>query len=62
VHLYAHLVGDDLSRSVEEHEAIVQRIANGNPDAASRAVQRNWRNAAARMQRLITLKGERGTW
>jgi DNA-binding GntR family transcriptional regulator len=62
VHLYANLFGDDLSRSLEEHKVIVERIASGNPDAASRAVQRNWRNAAARMQRMITMKGERGTW
>lgn len=62
VHLYANLFGDDLSRSLEEHRIIVERIASGNPDAASRAVQRNWRNAAARMQRMITMKGERGTW
>jgi DNA-binding GntR family transcriptional regulator len=62
VHLYANLFGDELSRSVKEHAAIIERIANGSPDAASRAVQRNWRNAAARMERVITMKGERGIW
>ena len=60
--LYISVLHDDLSNSVKEHEAIARSIAEGDPDAAQRAVERNWNNAAARLARIIAQHGERGSW
>ena len=62
IHLYTNSLVGEISRSVEEHEAIIERIANGSADGARRAVQRNWRNAAARLERVIAVVGEHGSW
>ena len=62
IHLYTNSLVSELGRSVEEHEVIIERIANGSSDGARRAVQRNWRNAAARLERVITVMGEHGSW
>jgi DNA-binding GntR family transcriptional regulator len=53
---------DELAKSVDEHSVIVDRIDSGNADGAQRAVIRNWRNAAARLSRVIATLGERGSW
>jgi DNA-binding GntR family transcriptional regulator len=50
------------SALVDEHSVIVDRIDSGNADGAQRAVIRNWRNAAARLSRVIATLGERGSW
>jgi DNA-binding GntR family transcriptional regulator len=60
--LYISVLLDELSTSVKEHEAIVRSIAEGDPDAAQRTVERNWSNAAARLARIIAQHGERGSW
>ncbi len=60
--LYISVLLDELSTSVKEHEAIVRSITDGDPDAAQRAVERNWSNAAARLARIIERHGERGSW
>jgi DNA-binding GntR family transcriptional regulator len=60
--LYISVLLDELSNSVKEHEAIARSIADGDPDAAQRAVERNWHNAAARLARIIAQHGERGSW
>jgi len=60
--LYISSLVDELPTSVQEHEVIVRAIAKGDPDAAQRAVETNWRNAAARLQRVIAELGERGIW
>ncbi len=60
--LYVSLLVSDLQTSVTEHEAIAAAIERGNPDAAQRAVQTNWRNAAERLERVIDRAGERGSW
>jgi DNA-binding GntR family transcriptional regulator len=62
IHLYTNSLVGEIGRSVEEHEVIIDRIANGSPDGARRAVQRNWRNAAARLERVISVMGEHGSW
>ena len=62
IHLYTNSLVGEIGRSVEEHEVIIDRIASGSPDGARRAVQRNWRNAAARLERVITVMGEHGSW
>ncbi|MGH7718652.1 MAG: FCD domain-containing protein, partial [Gemmatimonadaceae bacterium] len=60
--LYTSLLASETAVSVTEHEAIVQAIRAGDADAAQRAVQTNWRNAAARLAAVIERVGERGTW
>ncbi|MBA2459706.1 MAG: GntR family transcriptional regulator [Gemmatimonadales bacterium] len=60
--LYVSLLAGDLKSSVEEHEATAVGIERGDPDGAQRAVQTNWRNAAARLERVIDRAGERGSW
>jgi DNA-binding GntR family transcriptional regulator len=60
--LYVSLLARSLSASVQEHEQIIRAISSGNSDTAQRAVQINWRNAAARLGAVITSAGERGQW
>ncbi|MEP7087841.1 MAG: GntR family transcriptional regulator [Gemmatimonadota bacterium] len=60
--LYVTVLLDDLSASVKEHEMIASAIAKGDPDAAQRAAERNWHNAALRLARIIAQHGERGSW
>jgi DNA-binding GntR family transcriptional regulator len=60
--LYISVLVDELPTSVKEHEVIVKAIASGDPHAAQRAVETNWRNAAGRLSRVIGQLGERGSW
>jgi DNA-binding GntR family transcriptional regulator len=60
--LYITVLLDELSASVKEHEAIAASIAKGNPEAAQRAAESNWHNAALRLARIIAQHGERGSW
>jgi len=60
--LYVTVLIDELSASVKEHDAIASAIANGNPEAAQRAAEANWHNAARRLARIIAQHGERGSW
>jgi DNA-binding GntR family transcriptional regulator len=62
VRLYVSVLLDTLPTSVKEHNVIIQAIAKGKPDAAQRAVESNWRNAVARLSRIISEHGERGIW
>lgn len=62
VRLYLNVLLDTLPTSVKEHEAIISAIAKGNEAGAQRAVETNWRNAAARLTRIIAEHGERGIW
>jgi DNA-binding GntR family transcriptional regulator len=60
--LYVSLLSRGLAPSVQEHAGIIRAIRSGDADAAQRAVQTNWRNAAARLGDVITNVGERGQW
>lgn len=60
--LYISALVDELPTSVQEHAVIVRAIARGEPAAAQRAVETNWRNAAERLARVIAQHGERGVW
>jgi DNA-binding GntR family transcriptional regulator len=60
--LYVSLLSRIVATSVKEHRSIVRAIAGGDADAAQRAVQSNWRNAAARLGKVIATVGERGHW
>src|SRR5436309_3240266 len=62
VRVYVNALMDEIATSVAEHNVIIRAIESGNPDAAQRAVQTNWRNAADRLGRVITNMGEHGTW
>ena len=62
VRLYTSALVDEIGQSVVEHAAIIDRIAAGSAEGAQKAVERNWRNAAARLTRVIVSLGERGSW
>ena len=60
--LYVHILLDQVATSVKEHEKIASSIAKGDADAAQRAAETNWSNAAERLARIIAKQGERGSW
>lgn len=60
--LYMSALADRIEESTVEHEAIVDAIRHGDPDATERAVHGNWRSAADRFSEVIAKLGERGTW
>jgi DNA-binding GntR family transcriptional regulator len=60
--LYVNVLLDQLAVSVKEHDAIAQAIADGDADLAQRSTERNWRNAADRLSRVIAEDGGRGIW
>ncbi len=60
--LYVSLLSRGIAPSVAEHAAIIRAIRTGDADAAQRAVQTNWRNAAERLGKVIATVGERGQW
>lgn len=62
IRLYVTVLVDQIATSVREHERISASIARGDPDAAQKAVETNWRNAAARLVQCIAAQGERGSW
>lgn len=60
--LYVTALTRELVVSVAEHQEIVRAIRDGDADAAQRAIQTNWRNAARRIGSVITKWGESGGW
>lgn len=60
--LYVNSLVDEIGKSVDEHEIINRAIEAGAPPEAQAAVENNWRNAAARLARVIDSQGERGSW
>jgi DNA-binding GntR family transcriptional regulator len=62
VRLYISALVDEIGTSVREHTVIVDAIVAGEGEAAQSAVRSNWRNAAARLAKVIDTLGERGTW
>jgi DNA-binding GntR family transcriptional regulator len=62
IRLYINSLVDEIATSVEEHNVIIRRIADGDAVGAQHAVDTNWRNAAARLERVIATLGERGSW
>ncbi len=60
--LYVSVLLDQLATSVKEHETIAAAIAQGDLDAAQRAAETNWHNAAERLTSIIAKQGERGSW
>lgn len=60
--LYVSLLVAEIAPSLEEHEAIITALAEGNPEAARRAAHANWRSAAERLDGVMEAAGELGTW
>lgn len=58
--LYVNSLVDEIGKSVTEHEEINRAIEMGDPEAAEKAVEANWRNAANRLAQVIDHHGERG--
>lgn len=60
--VYTSALLDQIQVSAEEHEVAIRAIEDGDPDAAQRAIEANWRGAARRLGEVIGRLGERGTW
>lgn len=60
--LYASSIIDDLHLSIEEHQAIIEAIAEGDANRVERGLRANWENGSQRLARVIDLFGERGSW
>ena len=60
--LYASSILDEDKASIQEHAKIIDAIAEGDADAAEKALQLNWENGARRLVGLIRKFGERGQW
>jgi DNA-binding GntR family transcriptional regulator len=60
--IYVTFLSGEIGTSVAEHKAICRAIKAGDAEAAQRAVETNWRNAAARLDGVIDTMGERGRW
>jgi DNA-binding GntR family transcriptional regulator len=60
--LYTTVLVGEIHTSVDEHESIIQSIAEGRPNEADQAAEINFRNAAERLSKVIGNVGERGSW
>jgi DNA-binding GntR family transcriptional regulator len=58
--MYTYALYDQIGTSAAEHDAIVDAIDTGDADAAQRAADANWRNAAERFRHFMDVAGERG--
>lgn len=50
------------STELPEHDAIIEALDRGDPQAAQMAVQDNWHHAGERLAGVIAAMGERGRW
>lgn len=62
IRMYVSLLAGEAPVSAGEHQAIIGAIRAGDAPGAERAVQTNWRHAAARLSRAVGNAGERGGW
>ena len=62
IRMYISMLVNDVTPSVDEHEAMINAIDDGRAADAQQAVEVNWRHAAERLSRVIELAGERGSW
>jgi DNA-binding GntR family transcriptional regulator len=58
--MYTHVLYDQIGTSAAEHDTIIAAIEAGDADAAQRAADANWRNAAERFRGFMDVAGERG--
>ncbi|HVJ08376.1 MAG TPA: GntR family transcriptional regulator [Acidisarcina sp.] len=59
--LYSSSSPNELKLSFEEHKPIIEAVAEGDADAAERALQANWERGAERLVKVIARFGERGS-
>ena len=59
---YATSGSGDLSKSITEHNQIIEAISTGNGNATERKLKANWENGTERLIKLISEAGERGNW
>jgi DNA-binding GntR family transcriptional regulator len=62
IRMYISMLTGDIRSSVDEHGAIIDAIEEGRAEAAQRAVETNWSDAADRLGKVIEVVGERGSW
>lgn len=62
IRLYVSFLVNEISSSVQEHGVTADCIARGDVEGAQHAVETNWRHAAERLNRVIEVVGERGSW
>jgi DNA-binding GntR family transcriptional regulator len=60
--LYASSIINELHVSVAEHAEIVRAVRKGDSEAIQAALNRNWVGGLQRIEGLIELFGERGSW
>lgn len=60
--VYVRMLTSQIPISIEEHTEIIEAIAGGQLDRAERSMQTNWRNATERLNEVIEIMGERGSW
>ncbi len=60
--LYASSIINELHVSVAEHEEIIAALLAGDPDRLERALSNNWENGCKRLEKVIDIFGERGSW
>jgi DNA-binding GntR family transcriptional regulator len=60
--IYTTFLVGEIHTSVEEHEQIATCIEVGDVSGADAAAERNFRNAADRLSKVIHRLGERGAW
>lgn len=60
--LYASSIINELHVSVTEHEEIIAALVEGAPDRLERALIANWEKGCKRLEKVIDIFGERGSW
>ena len=60
--LYASSIVGELHLSVAEHEEIIAGLLEGDSDRLEAALSANWENGRKRLEKVIELYGERGSW
>jgi DNA-binding GntR family transcriptional regulator len=60
--VYTAALVTDFAEALEEHDQMIQAIAEGDADAAERSTIANWRRGSERYARIVQDIGERGSW
>jgi DNA-binding GntR family transcriptional regulator len=60
--LYAGSVINELHLSVEEHDAVIAALVDGDADRVEEGLRLNWKNGCRRLAQVIEVFGERGSW
>lgn len=60
--LYASSIIGNLQLSIDEHNEIIAALLAGDADRTERALQTNWSKGCERLEHVIDIFGERGSW